>query len=586
MCGIIGYAGEKNAVEIVYRGLINLEYRGYDSAGAAFGINGRTAVFKRQGRVEKLKPLLEGLTSGIGIGHTRWATHGSPSDINAHPHMSGKITLVHNGIIENYSELKAELEKGGAVFKSQTDSEVIAALMSVYYCGDILGALYKTVKRLKGSYAIMAVAEGENVIAAARHKSPVVIGYGNGGYYCASDEPVLSGECGEVSFLKDGDFALIKPDGVRIFDGELREAERKKQKNLAQAGSLELGGFAHYMLKELRQSPAAVKNTVTAFAEAEDKIRGALSGVNRIIFIGCGTAYHAGLIGKIYVEDIARMPAEAETAGEFRYKNPIVSKNTAVVAVSQSGETADTLEGARLAKSLGARVIAVTNAPYSQLTRIADTVVPVCAGAEICVAATKSYTGQIAALYMLALLLAGKNAGGGGRSGLPEICKSVADGADVYALSRLCAFSKGVYFLGRGLDYAVALEASLKLKEVSYIPSEGYPAGELKHGTLALIDNATVSVFIATDKNLTDKYKNSVEQVISRGGIAAIITDIDELETGFKGRAHIIKLPCCRGHLSPLVTATAVQLLAYETAVSLGLNPDKPRNLAKSVTVE
>lgn len=585
MCGIIGYAGAENAVDIVYRGLINLEYRGYDSAGAAFVTDGEITVFKRRGRVEKLAPLLKGLTAHLGIGHTRWATHGAPSDINAHPHTSGKITLVHNGIIENYSELKAELERGGAVFKSQTDSEVIAALMSANYGGDILDALQKTVRRLKGSYAIMAIADGGQSIAVARHRSPVVIGYGENGYYCASDEPVLSGECGEVSFLKDGDFALINADGVRIFDGELREVEREKHKNLAKSGSLELGGVAHYMLKELRQSSAAIKNTASAFAEAEDKIRGELAGVNRLVIIGCGTAYHAGLIGKAYIEELARMPAEAETAGEFRYKNPIIDKNTAVVAVSQSGETADTLEGARLAKALGAHVIAVTNAPYSQLTRIADAVVPVCAGAEICVAATKSYTGQIVALYMLALVLAGKRAGDG-LSLLPDICKSAVENADIYALSRLCAFSKGVYFLGRGLDYAVALEASLKLKEVSYIPSEGYPAGELKHGTLALIDNATVSVFIATDDSLTDKYKNSVEQVISRGGIAAIVTNVDGLASGFKGRAHIVKLPSCPRLLSPVVTAAAVQLLAYETAVSLNLNPDKPRNLAKSVTVE
>lgn len=585
MCGIIGYIGKKNAVEEVYSGLKNLEYRGYDSAGLAYRENGKVIIVKSRGRVEKLKPFLEEAHSEIAIGHTRWATHGAPSNENAHPHGHGKAVIVHNGIIENYAELKAGLEAEGAVFRSQTDSEVIAVLLS-RQGGDLVSAMKKTVERLKGSYAIMTIGDGE--ICAARNKSPVVIGFGEDGNYCASDEPVLAGKCEKICLLKDGDIALIRADGVEIYDSDLNKVKREKLKNTAKEENLDLGGYPYYMLKELKQSPATIKNTVTAFKEAEADIQKIIGGVKRVIFIGCGTAYHAGLLGKAYVESFARMPAEAETAGEFRYKNPIADKNTAVIAVSQSGETADTLEGARLAKSLGAKVIAVTNAPHSQLTRLADAVVPVCAGAEICVAATKSYTGQIIALYLLAKAIAGGLCDKvyADTEALPGLCEKAVSGENIYPLAGLCSFSGGVYFMGRGVDYAVALEASLKLKEVSYIPSEGYPAGELKHGTLAMIDNKTVSVFIATDENLADKYQSSIEQVLSRGGLAGIITDIDSLADKFRGRAVIIKIPKYKNEFAPVTAAGVVQMLAYQTAVNLGLNPDKPRNLAKSVTVE
>lgn len=583
MCGIIGYIGKKNAVEEVYSGLKNLEYRGYDSAGLAYAQNGKIRIVKNRGRVEKLKPFLKDACSEIAIGHTRWATHGAPSNENAHPHAHGKAVIVHNGIIENYAELKAALESEGEAFRSQTDSEVIAVLLS-RESGDLLQAMKKTVEKLKGSYAVMAIGEGE--ICAARKKSPLIIGYGEGGNYCASDEPALAGRCGHISLLKDGDLALIRADGVEIFDGDLKRVSREKLKNTAKEENLDLCGYPHYMIKELKQSPATIKNTVTAFKEAEKNLKKITRGVKRVIFIGCGTAYHAGLLGKAYLENFARMPAEAETAGEFRYKNPIIGRDTAVIAVSQSGETADTLEGARLAKALGAKVIAVTNAPHSQLTRISDAVVPVCAGTEICVAATKSYTGQIIALYLLAKTIAGGDeAYDKAESAYKLSADGIADG-NIYALAALCSLSEGVYFMGRGLDYAVALEASLKLKEVSYIPSEGYPAGELKHGTLAMIDNKTVSVFIATENGLADKYQSSVEQVLSRGGLAGIITNIKSLAENFKGRVVIVYLPECGTDLAPVAAAGAVQLLAYLTAVNLNLNPDKPRNLAKSVTVE
>ncbi len=590
MCGIIGYAGKNNAADVVYKGLKRLEYRGYDSAGAAFMLGGKITVIKKEGKVETLAQYLNNVSADIGIGHTRWATHGKPSDINAHPHSAGAITVVHNGIIENYSELKERLISDGADFLSDTDSEVAAHLINEFYKGDLTAAVAQAVKMLKGSYALMAIRAGESKIVAARYKSPLIVGYGNGENFCASDEPALAGICEKVCVLEDGDIAEITADGVNIYNGNLQLVIRSVLPNLAVSESLGLGDCPHYMLKELREVPQSVQFTHKAFYGVEEKLKSALSGVNRVIFTGCGTAYHAALIGKRYVESFARIPAEAETAGEFRYKNPVFGAGAAVFAISQSGETADTVEAARLAKAGGAKVVAVTNCLRSELTRIADVVVPVAAGVEICVAATKSYTGQVAALYLCALTLAGEDIGGWRGKLLlkmPELCKKAVESIDAGALAQLCASARGVYFLGRDIDYAVAVEGSLKLKEVSYIAGEGYPAGELKHGTLALIDGKTVSIFIITDGGLAGKTENAVEQVVSRGGKAAVITNVDGVEERLKDKAdYFIKLPECDKYLSPLVSAVAVQLIAYRTAVMLGRDPDKPRNLAKSVTVE
>lgn len=590
MCGIIGYLGKKNASAEVFNGLERLEYRGYDSAGAAVMLPcGKISVVKKEGRVENLKPYLKDISGAIGIGHTRWATHGKPSDINAHPHVAGGIALVHNGIIENYAELKAELEAGGEKFLSETDSEVIAKLLNKNFKGDLICALAETVKALKGSYALMAICEGINAIAVAKYRSSVILGYGEDEYFCASDEPALAGKCSEICVLDDGDLAYITCDGVEIYDGNLQRVIREKKPDCAAAQSLEKCGYPHYMLKELNEIPATVANTVEAFKSVSKKLKTALDGTDRIILVGCGTAYHAGLVGKRYFEQFARVPAECENAGEFRYKNPVVTARTAVFAVSQSGETADTVEAARLALSLGAKVIAVTNAPNSALTRISDVVVPVAAGSEICVAATKSYIGQIAALYLSALSFAGLEEDRGltcELKNLPELCKSTLAQVNTYSLANMCALSRGVYFLGRDIDYTVALEGSLKLKEVSYIPSEGYPAGELKHGTLALIDENTVTVALIFDKALAKKTVNAVEQVLSRGGKAAVITNVKDVKKTLAGRALVLEACGCGKFLSPLISAVAVQKLAYETAVILGRDPDKPRNLAKSVTVE
>ena len=588
MCGIMGYIGGGDAAVKVYEGLKRLEYRGYDSAGGAFITDGGIEVVKKEGRVEKLLPFLKSVKSSVGIGHTRWATHGVPSDANAHPHRAGKIALVHNGIIENYAELKSALIAEGARFMSDTDSEVAAHLLAKNYRGDLVSALAATVKLLKGSYALMAICESENTIAVARYKSPLIIGYGDGENFCASDEPALSGLCDEITVLEDGDVASVTPLGVSIFNSDGERVERKILPNLAVCASLGLDGCEHYMLKELRESPLTVEATVKAFASVRDELAKVLSGADRIVLTGCGTAYHAALIGKRYIESIARLPVECETAGEFRYKNPVIDGRTAVFAVSQSGETADTVEAARLAVSYGAKVVAVTNSRYSQLTRLADVSVPVAAGPEICVAATKSYIGQIVALYLCACVLSGDEETERicALKKMTALCAVTLESLDIRPLAHICASSSGVYFMGRDLDYAVALEGSLKLKEVSYVAGEGYPSGELKHGTLALIDINTTSVFIITDAELAGKSENAVEQVLSRGGKVAVITNVQEVKERLSGKMPVISLPECDKYLSPLLSAVAVQLLAYRTAVILKRDPDKPRNLAKSVTVE
>lgn len=589
MCGIIGYAGGGNAAEVIYEGLKRLEYRGYDSAGAAILSDGGISVVKRMGRVEKLEPDLKSMYGNIGIGHTRWATHGKPSDSNAHPHSAGAVSIVHNGIIENYAEIKAALESRGETFFSETDSEAAARLLNGNFKGDILSALKKTVEMLEGSYALLAIYEGGGSIAVAKRKSPVIIGFGDGENFCASDEPALAGKCPYVCSLEDGDFAVITKSEVKIYDWRLTPVERKKRINTAVSASLDLGGYPHYMIKEINEVPASIKNTVAAFYDVERELKAALCGADRVILTGCGTAYHAGLVGKRYFESFARVPAEVENAGEFRYKNPVVTKGTVVFAISQSGETADTIEAAQLAVSCGAKVVAVTNAPHSALTRCSDVVVPVAAGPEICVAATKSYTGQIAALYLSALAFAGQTDGGetaGRLAHMPELCRQIIDNINIDAVAQMCARANGVYFLGRDLDYAVAREGSLKLKEVSYVPGEGYPAGELKHGTLALIDKNTVSIFLICDEALAGKCENAVEQVLSRGGKASVVTCLDSVEERLSCRVRVVKLPPCDKFLTPLITSVVVQQLAYRTAVLLGRDPDKPRNLAKSVTVE
>lgn len=588
MCGIVGYAGKGRAAPVLIEGLKRLEYRGYDSAGIA--VLGETlTVVKRKGRVEALAAEAKKLSGGLGIAHTRWATHGEPSERNAHPHRYGGVAVVHNGIIENASLLRAECEARGEVFSSETDSEVIAHLIAAAYRGDLLQAVQKAARRLEGSYAIAVLAEGERVIVAARRKSPLLVGRGEGSVL-ASDLPAIAPLANEVYSLKEGGFALLTEDQVCLFDEELREWEEKPIAFGKVEGDGGKGGYPHYMRKEIAEDPAAIANSIadlTADSRFFD-ISIVLCQTYYIQIVACGTAYHSGIAAKYAIEALSRVPVEVDIASEYRYRDPIVPKGTLVIAVSQSGETADTLAAAALAKERGAKVLALTNVPYSSLTALADFVLLTHAGRETAVAATKSFCAQLASLYSIAAALAALK----GRSApslvpFPALCEdALSRSQKVKVWARALCRKKSVYFIGRGADYAVAIEGSLKLKEVSYLASEGYPAGELKHGTLALVGEDAPVVALLSDARLAEKTMNAVHEVRSRGARVFLITTLPSCAEGVLPEEDVLLLSACEAVFSPLCTVVPLQLLAYETAVLLGHDPDKPRNLAKSVTVE
>ncbi len=594
MCGIIGCTGAGRAADVIYKGLCDLEYRGYDSAGISVLYGGGIRTVKRKGRVSALSPFIPTLEGGTGIGHTRWATHGRPCDANAHPHASGKFSVVHNGIIENYAELKAELIAEGYAFSSDTDSEVVTHLLNKYYSGDFRGAVLGAVKRLKGAFALCILCADCNCFAAVKYRNPLIVGRGKGAAFAASDMPALCGIAESCAVLEDGQIAMVSAEDIAVCDFEGSPAAVAFMPVPAAERATELRGYPHYMIKEINEIPDAVSRTVQAFGDGvAKKLRAAVSargGLRDIMLCGCGTAYHSALSAAYCMEELLGVPVRAETAGEFRYRKSATGKNTLFIAVSQSGETADTVEAARAALAAGALVAAVTNVPYSALTGIAEIVVPVRAGTEVCVAATKSYCGQIAALLLMAAALAG---GEGAEELRAEValaarqCAKVISECRVDDLARACAGSSGVYFIGRGADYPVALEGSLKLKEVSYIPGEGYPAGELKHGTIALIDGSAVAVAVITDRTLAEKTASAAEQIYSRGGRVAVICAEGCAPENLRERAEFfIEVPCCGRFASPILSVIPLQLLAYRTAVTLGRDPDKPRNLAKSVTVE
>lgn len=589
MCGIIGVAKkDKNAVDEAYAGLKRLEYRGYDSVGLAVCDGENISAVKKCGGVEALAPYLEDICGRIAIGHTRWATHGKPSDINAHPHICGKFALVHNGMIENYQSLKDELCAAGESFLSDTDSEVIVKLIDVYYSGDFLRAVAAACRRLKGSYALAILCSGESEIVGVKYKSPAVVGVSEDGAYISSDLCALPKDAKCVYFPKDGDIFSVKCDGVRFFDSNLNPVKRVgKAISLGQFKS-DKGKFPHFMRAEIAEDGRTVRKTCQSVARfvGFKKIKRWLDRADRIILTGCGSAYNAALAAKRFFNARGYSLCFAEIAGELRYNLPPVTPLTVVFAVSQSGETADTVGAAEALKAAGARVIAVTNCGFSAITRVADMVVPVCAGAEVCVAATKSYIGQLAALYLISSCKSAEKACADLNLVAKSYGKIFAAESRAKEIAAECVRSSAVFFLGRGADYDSAVEASLKLKEVSYIFSSAYPAGELKHGTLALIDDKTLSVFIVCDSRLAEKCVNAVEQVTSRGGKAAVITTRPQVEEVVHGRASCWLLPKCDSQVAPMLSAAALQLIAYHAAVLCGKNPDKPRNLAKSVTVE
>ncbi|MBD1373551.1 glutamine--fructose-6-phosphate transaminase (isomerizing) [Hazenella sp. IB182357] len=608
MCGIVGYIGEQQAQNILLDGLSKLEYRGYDSAGLAI-YNGETiGLTKAMGRIRNLEDKLQvrSLPGTIGIGHTRWATHGKPSDANSHPHMdnSDRFAVVHNGIIENYLELKEKLIAKGYIFRSETDTEVIVNLLADLWNGDLLATVQAAVKHLEGAYALAITSEYEpDKLIAVRYASPLIIGIGQGENFIASDIPAILKYTRDIYILEDGEMAVLTPDHVHLMRLDGTKIERDVMTVDWDITTAEKGGYDHFMMKEIYEQPKAIRDTLGSRIKEEtvdltNEIglnKEEINEIERIHFVACGTAYHAGLVGKYVIEDLARIPVECDVASEYRYRNPIITAKTLVIVVSQSGETADTLAALREAKRQGARVLAITNVVGSSVAREADDVMITWAGPEIAVASTKAYTSQLIAIYLLGAYFAQekelKTAAEittiiSELKQLPEKVEEVLQQEEtVKAFATSIAKHNNLFFLGRGLDNAVGLEGSLKLKELSYIHSEAYAAGELKHGTLALIEEGIPVIALATQPAIYDKMVSNVEEVKARGAHVLGLTTVgnNELE---KTVDEVIYIPAVSDLLSPVITVIPLQLLAYYACLARGYDVDKPRNLAKSVTVE
>lgn len=609
MCGIVGYVGDRSAAPFLIDGLKRLEYRGYDSAGIAVYDGEKTEVVKREGRLSRLEESLNGnFTKGfLGIGHTRWATHGKPSDINAHPHTdcSGNIIVVHNGIIENYQEIREWLKERGHRFRTEVDTEVIPHLIEEYYQGDLVSAVQKTLEWIRGSFAL-GILSGEepDKIIAVRKDSPLVVGLGNGENYIASDIPAILEHTRKVYILKDGHMAVVKKDRVDLMDFKGRKVEQEVFDVKWDAVAAEKSGYPHFMLKEIHEQPRALKDTMTGRIDPErgdirlDDITikaEDLENIDKIFIVACGTAYHAGIVGKHVIERLTRIPVEVDIASEFRYRDPMVDERTIVIIISQSGETADTLAALRESKKRGAKIIAITNVVGSSVSREAEDVLYTWAGPEIAVASTKAYSTQLVSLYMLALKMALEK-GTVDREEAVEIMRELKQlpekaqriiGGEQKIKELAYQYSKwdDVFFIGRGLDYAVALEGSLKLKEISYIHAEAYPAGELKHGTLALITKGIPVISLVTQEQLYEKTLSNIKEVEAREAtVIAVGMEGDENIT--KNANHVIYIPRTIPFLTPVLTVIPLQLFAYYAAVARGCDVDKPRNLAKSVTVE
>ena len=603
MCGIVGYIGNRKAAPILFDGLEKLEYRGYDSAGVAV-LDGEIKCCKVKGRLANLREAAAktDVDGTMGIGHTRWATHGAPSDVNSHPHLScdGKIAVVHNGIIENYEELRKELMEKGCTFKSETDTEVIPNLISTFYKGDLLDAVIKATQKLIGSYAICVISENDpGKMIAVRKDSPLIIGLKDDEKFIASDIPAILKETRSVYLLEDNEYVVLRKDKCRIYTKDMQEITRNIFNVTFDDNAAEKAGYDHFMLKEIHEQPKAVRDTLAGRImpgkavnfDGFDKTQ--VNEIDKIYIVACGTAYHAGVVGKTAIEQLAGIPVETDIASEFRYRNPIIGKNNLLVIVSQSGETADTLAALRLAKSKGAKVLAITNVVGSTASREADFVFYTHAGPEIAVASTKAYTTQLIAMYTLALFLAeSKGALTSEQSErykadlleIPEKIEQVLNCEQ--AISKMSSDlikESDMFFLGRGLDYAVAMEGSLKLKEISYIHSEPYAGGELKHGPIALIEKDTVVIAISTNKELEPKMASNVKEVITRGAYVIGVTTENMSDTNYR---QTINIPVMNELFTPVVSVVPLQLIAYYVSTAKGLDVDKPRNLAKSVTVE
>ena len=617
MCGIVGYIGSKKATPILIDGLLSLEYRGYDSAGVAVIENDAIKIMKDKGRVKNLYELdgINELEATVGIAHTRWATHGKPSKENAHPHMdnSGTFAVVHNGIIENYNELKEFLVSKGYKFLSQTDTEIIPNLIHYYYTNGpvsvlkdseekFLGAIKSAVYDLKGSYAIEVISPiCPEQIVVVRKDSPLVIGKGDGENFIASDIPAILKYTKDFYLLDDNEFAVIKRDNIKFFDNSLSQHNKAIKSIEWDANAAGKDGYEDYMLKEIFEQPTAIRETIGSRFSLGEKCsfddieftKEYLSSVNRIFIVACGTAMHAGLVGKNLFEKLCKIPTEVDIASEFRYRNPIIDEHTLCIYISQSGETADTIAALKLAKSKGAKTLAVSNVIGSSITREADYSIYTHAGPEIAVASTKAYTSQVVLIAILAMYFAEVLESVDAQVieelkadiiDLPSKIEQILDNTEqIKEFAKKTYTEKDMFFLGRGTDYNVALEGSLKLKEISYIHSEAYAAGELKHGPIALIENGVTVIGIITNPALVEKSISNVQEVITRGAKTLIITNQIIPNGHFD---YIINIPETNPLVSPILSVVPMQLLAYHISKLKGLDVDKPRNLAKSVTVE
>lgn len=608
MCGIVGFVGKKEASPILVEGLSKLEYRGYDSAGVAVLEDGEIKVRKFKGRLKNLDDNLKQspLNGTIGIGHTRWATHGEPSDINSHPHTNenATISVVHNGIIENYIKLKEWLKKKGYEFYSETDTEVIPNLVDYYYKGDLFEAVAKATSKMEGSYAIGVICKNEpDKIVAVRKDSPLIVGLGEKEYFIASDIPAVLNHTREIYLLEDKEFVIMTRDGIEIKTEDGEVVDKEVFHVTWDVDAAEKGGYEDFMLKEIHEQPKAIKDTLTSRLLKDSPInleninftKEDLEAFDRVFIVACGTAYNSGLVGKTIIEKLAKIPVEVDIASEFRYRDPLITDKSLLIVVSQSGETADTLAVLRDAKRIGAKVLAITNVVGSSASREANHVIYTWAGPEIAVASTKAYETQLIAMYMLGIYF-GEIKGTLSKEfadelkeellQLPEKVKEVMGNKEyIQKYASRNYMDKDTFFLGRGLDYAVALEGSLKLKEISYIHSEAYAGGELKHGTIALIEEGTPVVALLTDDKLKDKMISNIREVITRGAkVLGIVYEGDKEAEQICD--EVIYIPRTSTLLAPVISVVPLQLIAYYIAKQKGCDVDKPRNLAKSVTVE
>lgn len=608
MCGIIGYVGdEQRAMEVILDGLSKLEYRGYDSAGLAIIENGKIFIEKKSGKLENLRNALKGKEESayIGIGHTRWATHGNPTDENSHPHFSSdrKVAVVHNGIIENYLELKEELTKEGYIFTSQTDSEVVAHLFSKHYDGDMLSTLRKVTERIRGSYAL-GIIERENPdrLVCVRKESPLIIGLGKGKNFIASDVPAILKYTREVIFLDNSEMAIVEKDRVSVYDSQGKKLEKAISKIEWDMEQANKGGYPHFMLKEIEEQPEVIEKTLDVYMNTNGKVDFSsslkkldLSKIKEIYIVACGTAYHAGLQGAYFFKKISGIKTEVDIASEFRYSDPFIDESTLAIFISQSGETLDTLMAMKMAKEKGATTLAITNVLGSTISREADMVIYTLAGPEISVASTKAYTAQVTLFYLLALYFGEKKMlidGNKYESYLDTIhmlsdqVKKVIDKKEqIRAIANKIKDKRNGFFIGRGIDDKCGREGSLKMKEITYIHTEAFSAGELKHGTIALIEEGTMVVAIATQEDMIEKIISNIKEVKARGAYVIALTK-EKYKNVADISDEIILIDDVEDILAPTVANISLQLLAYYTAVEKGLDVDKPRNLAKSVTVE